>query len=71
MAQPFCSFINATTRKEVLVNVNLIRDYQEFDTKTVLISFDTEHMLTVVGTLWEVSKKIRETASPNTQVALS
>ena len=62
MAQTFCSFINANTRKEVLVNVNLIRDFQEFDTKTVLIAFDTEHMLTVVGTLWEVSKKIKDAA---------
>ena len=71
MAQAFCSFINANTRKEVLVNVNLIRDYQEFDTKTVLISFDSEHMLTVVGTLWEVSKKIRDTASTSAPVTLS
>jgi hypothetical protein len=61
MAQNFCSFINANTKKEVLVNVSLIRDFQEFDIKTVLIAFDSEHMLTVVGTLWEVAKKIKDT----------
>jgi hypothetical protein len=63
MAPKFCSLTNANTKKEVLVNVTLIRDYQEFDTKTVLITFDTNHMLTVTGTLWEISKKIKDTAA--------
>ncbi|MDQ0394290.1 hypothetical protein [Labrys monachus] len=61
MAQLFCSLINANTKKEVLVNVALIRDYQEYDARTVLISFDSDHMLTVVGTMAEVSRKLKET----------
>ena len=58
MSSEFCYLTDSNTQKDVAVNPQQVRFVSEYRPGISLVIFDSEHILTVVGSVLEVSQQL-------------